>query len=1146
MRIWDGRYRIERTLGEGGMGHVVLAKDLGQGQQPVAVKLLNSEHRDQTTDFMREYAVQRRLDHPAIPRVHAFGFGEHNSREVPYFVMDFVRGIPLANALLTLKDPKQAWPWILQTLRALDHMHDAGFLHRDLKPGNILVSTDVDIEASAHLIDFGIAIGFGETPEELFIGTPEYSAPELMAGSPFDVRQDLYAIGLLVYEILTGHRPWPGDDPTDLYHKRMYTAYQPIRHPDCGPALAKLVDDLLKPMHVHRPRNAAEVIARFCDAVGLHEPIETPLAFRRRLQALPFANDGELARVAGAWLGVSAEKANETRPIILIVEDPRGFDGSSIVHQLSDRAAVAGSRIIRYSLEHRPHGPLEALEPALAQLRLLREQKLQASGRAIGPESGLMGGLAGAATLLTRLQGPTVLAIDGLEWADTLSLEILITVLTGAKNPGLRVIGTLDPQAIPAAERAFQRLGALPFVARVKRAPMALEAVTDWVDQAVGADLVPDARVLHLWKRSEGRPERVRELLADDLRKGLVARGVNGYRWDEALAEEERLRKQATPTTAPSAARAATGDAATPPFEKLLEVLTEPVPESVLATFLQAPKSQIRTLVADQVLAREVDGSLGPGPRAVRVDQRDPQQNEARQVLHERLARCIELSLPFDAKAERAAREWLRTGVPLRAVPHLLDAAHQALDRAVPRNGTAAPNAARLLDEVAGILKAAGARPTTEQVRLMRIDLGRARVRLAQLLGDPAAWEQAATELFARGLEDGHLQSMAAALVSLVKLAADRSDRSRLLEHQRALADLAPEHARFPAAWIEARLAADDGHVAQALGTLRKVPTEVMKPEDHVELVALEADILVQHGWLGEAETAVAHYADLARRIGDREMMLHARLLRASLAREGQAPDIASGLVKSLAAELGDARHYRLDGRLELERARCDLAFGGLDRAFARAAEAQAFARRDGDRETEVFALCVDARGRALAGEHGRASEAIALALDHSARGGLSRLAEREVALTALEVGRARPLGLEPQRVFGGAQELARQAERDGQRSLTVRALALGALASLDGQRGLDALALAEAALERSTAWGGVGESRHHLLFLLARARFLRREGFRARRLLGEARTHLRSSAKKLADPTEREAFLGEPRNALIEAGALEDVQRAG
>jgi hypothetical protein len=162
-----------------------------------------------------------------------------------------------------------------------------------------------------------------------------------------------------------------------------------------------------------------------------------------------------------------------------------------------------------------------------------------------------------------------------------------------------------------------------------------------------------------------------------------------------------------------------------------------------------------------------------------------------------------------------------------------------------------------------------------------------------------------------------------------------------------------------------------------------------------------------------------------------------------------------------------------------------------------------------------------------------------------SARGGLSRLAEREVALTALEVGRARPRGLEPPRVFGGAQELARQAERDGQRSLTVRALVLGAMASLDAQRGLDALALAESALERSTAWGGVGEPRHHLLFLLARARFMRREGFRARRLLGEARTHLRSSAKKLADPTEREAFLGEPRNALIEAGALEDVQRA-
>jgi len=173
------------------MGQVMLARDLIALQRPVAVKLLLPEHRDSTPTFMREYSVQRRLDHPAIPRVYDFGFGQHAGREVPYFVMDYVRGIPLANAIASPRDPSRGLAWVLQILRGLDHLHRAGFLHRDLKPSNVLVTSDGSLEDSAHLIDFGIAIPFDEAPEELFIGTPEYSAPELMSGSPFDVRQDL-------------------------------------------------------------------------------------------------------------------------------------------------------------------------------------------------------------------------------------------------------------------------------------------------------------------------------------------------------------------------------------------------------------------------------------------------------------------------------------------------------------------------------------------------------------------------------------------------------------------------------------------------------------------------------------------------------------------------------------------------------------------------------------------------------------------------------------------------------------------------------------------------------------------------------------------------------------------------------------------
>ena len=662
MRVWDGRYRVERTLGEGGMGQVMLARDMLASDRPVAVKLLLPEYREATSEFMREYAVQRRLDHPAIPRVYDFGFGEHVGREVPYFAMDYVRGVPLVNAVLQLREPSQGFVWILQVLRGLDHLHRAGFLHRDLKPSNVLVTFDGNAEDSAHLIDFGIAIPFDETPEELFIGTPEYSAPELMAGSPFDVRQDLYAVGLLIYELVSGRRPWNGEDPTDLYNKRMYDAYPRLEHPSCPTALSRLVDDLLRPRPESRPASAAEVIERFVEATGVGAPasraapaqttsIETPSAFRRHLQTVLFDEGEELETAATAWLGEGAAP----HAAVLILEDPSGFDGPQVMHDLTDRAAVAGARVVRYMLEPRPHGPLEAIEPVLVLLRRLRE------GR--GGASPMLGGLAGAATMLTRLPGPMVIAIEGLGWADTLTLELFTTLFTGARNPGLRVIATVDTKERAVAERAFERLKTLPVTRFVARPKLSLEAVTDWVDLAVGPDVVSDARILELWTSSEGRPQRVRELLTEDLRKGILVRTRAGFRWDAERAREvsgEAQRGRLRPPSQPMLP--AMG--ALQPLADLVSTLVEPVPEGVVSTFLGLPSANVRNFIADGVLSRTPDGWVMIGPRGPQRTHRDTLTPPVVAQLHERLARAIELALPFEGKAERPAREWLRSPDP--------------------------------------------------------------------------------------------------------------------------------------------------------------------------------------------------------------------------------------------------------------------------------------------------------------------------------------------------------------------------------------------------------------------------------------------------------------------------------------------------
>jgi len=208
-------FEIVSLLGRGGMGAVYQAVQIDLDRR-VAIKLLPPETaRDGEfmERFRREAALLARLDHPGIVRLHDFGQRD----DFAYFVMEFVDGSDLAQRLASgPMAPQEAFKIVSQLCDALQHSHERGVVHRDLKPANILIARDGRVK----LADFGLArltqpgaseLGLTRTGARL--GTPRYMAPEQMNGSPADHRVDVYALGVVLYEMLTAQLPVGHFDP---------------------------------------------------------------------------------------------------------------------------------------------------------------------------------------------------------------------------------------------------------------------------------------------------------------------------------------------------------------------------------------------------------------------------------------------------------------------------------------------------------------------------------------------------------------------------------------------------------------------------------------------------------------------------------------------------------------------------------------------------------------------------------------------------------------------------------------------------------------------------------------------------------------------------------------------------------------------
>ena len=532
--ILDSKYQIQAHLGTGGMGEVYRVLDLEQGQE-YALKILNEMMDEQAVRrrFHREFQVLSRLQHPRLVRTHTWGFAEDR----PYFTMEYLPGKTLEKiiadqALLGQFRASHFFALVQQLAEGLAYIHAQGAVHRDLKPSNIMVlETEVGIETT--ILDMGLAKfrhlhSVSITQTGATIGTAEYMSPEQGKGLWVDHRSDLYSLGVILYEMLTGVPPFSGQNPISVIMKHIRESPPPMDEVNIvvPEQMKQIVLKLLAKGAVDRYQSAEELVQALNNVAPSElvlledEQRDVPVKVMRP----QFVGRESEMKILGAML--RDVQAGEQR-VVLISGEP-GVGKSRLTEELLGDALIHDFLCLKGAGQEEGGQIYGALIDAF-----------QGTTDLVGGKMDKFSAMERWLQLLKTLRQkqPIVLCLEDIQWLDELTLEFLQYALRDPEPcPFLLCLTCRWSNIEPLAEEIENFIHSNEF-AEATQMPLKnlpREEVGYLAASMLGERSIPSDALQTLFRETGGQPLFVVEAVRTLVNAGVVRQDVSGdWQWGE-------------------------------------------------------------------------------------------------------------------------------------------------------------------------------------------------------------------------------------------------------------------------------------------------------------------------------------------------------------------------------------------------------------------------------------------------------------------------------------------------------------------------------------------------------------------------------------------------------------------------------------